>query len=186
MTGKFIVEPLAPSHDRAAFTCGVDALDRYFWRQAGQDVRRRVTACFVAREIATGRVAGYYTLAAAGILLAEMPAPLARRLPRYPSVPVARLGRLAVASAWHGLKLGGALLWDAVDRASRSEVAVYALVVDPKDEQAESFYRHYGFVAFGNTPRCLILPLSARGKQDLTRQRLGPFAQDRQVGIVYE
>jgi GNAT superfamily N-acetyltransferase len=163
MTGSFIVEPLAPSHDRAAFTCGVDALDRYFWRQAGQDVRRRATACFVAREIATGRIAGYYTLAAAGILLAEMPAPLARRLPRYPSVPVARLGRLAVASAWHGLKLGGALLWDAVDRASRSEVAVYALVVDAKDEQAESFYRHHGFVAFGSTPRSLILPLSTRG-----------------------
>jgi len=165
MTGKFIVEPLAPSHDRAAFTCGVDALDRYFWRQAGQDVRRRVTACFVAREIATGRVAGYYTLAAAGILLAEMPAPLARRLPRYPSVPVARLGCLAVASVWHGLKLGAALLWDAVDRASRSEVAVYALVVDPKDEQAESFYRHYGFVAFGNTPRSLIRPCQPEGSR---------------------
>ena len=47
MTRSFIVEPLGPSHDRTEFTCGVDALDRYFWEQAGQDVRRRVTACFV-------------------------------------------------------------------------------------------------------------------------------------------
>jgi ribosomal protein S18 acetylase RimI-like enzyme len=159
MTGRFKVEPLAPTHDRTAFDCGVEALDRYFRQRVGQDVRRRATACFVAREIVTGRIAGHYTLAAGGVLLAEMPAALAKRLPRYPSVPIARLGRLAVARAWHGLKLGSALLWDAVERAAQSEVAVYALVVDAKDEQAESFYRHHGFIAFGSIPRTLILPL---------------------------
>ena len=162
MTGPFVIEPLAPSHDRTDFTCGVDTLDRYFRQQAGQDVRRRATACFVAREIATDRIAGFYTLAAGGIFLADMPARLARRRPRYPTVPVARLGRLAVALAYHGLKLGGVLLWDAVERASRSEVAVYALVVDAKDEQAESFYLHHGFVAFAHAPRTLILPLPKR------------------------
>ena len=40
--------------------------------------------------------------------------------------------------------------------------AVYALVVDAKDEQAENFYRHHGFVALGSTPRSLILPLPNR------------------------
>jgi len=160
MTGSFIVEPLAQSHDRTGFACGVDALDRYFLNQVGQDVRRRATACFVAREIATGRIAGYYTLSGGGVLLAELPTSLAKRLPRYPSVPVARLGRLAVALSYHGLKLGGAMLWDAVDRATRSEIAVYAIVVDAKDEQAENFYRHHGFIAFGSTPKHLILPLS--------------------------
>ena len=159
MTGPFIIEPLGPSHVRAEFTCGVDALDRYFREQVGQDVRRRATACFVAREIATNRIAGFYTLAAAGVLVAQMPVRLAKRLPRYPAVPAARLGRLAVALAYHGRKLGGALLWDAVERASRSEVAVYALVVDAKDEEARSFYLHHGFVPFGDTPRTLILPL---------------------------
>jgi ribosomal protein S18 acetylase RimI-like enzyme len=162
MTGRFVVEPLTPGHDRTEFTCGVDALDLYLRRQASQDVRRRATACFVAREIATGRIAGYYTLAAGGILLAEMPVPLAKRLPRYPSVPVARLGRLAVALAYQGLRLGGALLWDAVERSSRSDVAVYALVVDAKDEQAESFYRHHGLANFGSLPGKLILPLPGR------------------------
>ena len=137
MTGSFLVEPLGPSHDRTEFTCGVDPLDRYFREQAGQDVRRRATACFVAREIATDRIAAFYTLAAAGVLLAQMPVRLAKRLPRYPAVPVARLRRLAVALAYHGHKLGGALLWDAIERAGRSEVAVYALVVDAKD--AKSF-----------------------------------------------
>ena len=164
MTGSFIVEPLAPDLDRSEFTSGVEPLDRYFRSQVGQDVRRRATACFVAREVATGRTAGYYTLAASGVLLSDMPATLAKRLPRYPTVPVARLGRLAVASAYQGLKLGAALLWDAVDRAARSEVAVYALVVDAKDEQAENFYRHHGFVGFGSAPRTLILPVQAARK----------------------
>jgi GNAT superfamily N-acetyltransferase len=162
MTGPFIVEPLGPSHDRTEFTCGVEPLDRYFRETAGQDVRRRVTACFVAREVATDRIAGFYTLAAAGILLAQMPVRLAKRLPRYPVVPVARLGRLGVALAYHGRKLGGALLWDAVERASRSDVAVYALIVDAKDEQAGRFYLHHGFVAFSGTPGTLLLPLPKR------------------------
>ena len=162
MPGSFVVEPLSASHDRTEFICGVDALDRYFRQQAGQDVRRRVAACFVARELATDRIAGYYTLAAAGIFLTDLPAALARRLPRYPSIPVARLGRLAIARDFQGLKLGGALLWDAVDRALRSDVAVYALVVDAKDEAAESFYRHHGFVALGGAPRKLVLPLANR------------------------
>jgi len=161
MTPEFTIESLSAEHDRAGFSCGVDALDRYLRHQAGQDVRRRATACFVAREIATGRIAGYYTLAAGGILLTEMPASLARRLPRYPFVPVARLGRLAVAVAWQGKGLGGVLLWDAVERAARSEVAVYALVVDAKDENAERFYRHHGFVALSTTPGTLILPLES-------------------------
>jgi hypothetical protein len=37
---------------------------------------------------------------------------------------------------------------------------VFALVVDAKDEQAESFYRHHGFVPFGSQPRQLVLPLA--------------------------
>jgi GNAT superfamily N-acetyltransferase len=159
MTGSFVVEPLAPHHDREGFACGVDALDRYFRTQVGQDVRRRATACFVACEVSSSRVAGYYTLAAGGVLLTEIPPQLAKRLPRYPSVPVARLGRLAVARDYQGHKLGAALLWDAVERASKSDVAVYALAVDAKDEQVERFYRHHGFVGFGSSPRTLILPL---------------------------
>src|ERR1039458_10031415 len=162
MTGSFIIEPLGPSHDRREFTCGVDALDRYFREQAGQDARRRITACFLAPEISADVIAGFYTLASGAGLLAQMPVRFAKRLPRYPTVPVARLGRLAVALAYHGRKLGGALLWDAIERASRSELAVYALVVDAKEEQVENFYLHHGFVAFGEGRRALILPLPKR------------------------
>jgi ribosomal protein S18 acetylase RimI-like enzyme len=160
MAGPFVIEALGAGHDRASFSSGIEALDRYFQKQVTQDVRRRATACYVATEVSGAKVAGYYTLAAAGIPLADMPAELAKRLPRYPSVPVARLGRLAVDQAYRGRKLGSALLWDAIQRSSRSEIAVFALVVDAKDDQATSFYHHHSFASFGSQPRQLILPLT--------------------------
>ena len=106
----------------------------------------------------TGKVAGYYTLAAGGVPLTDLPAALAKRLPRYPSVPVARMGRLAVDQAFRGRKLGAVLLADAVLRSLRSKVAVYALVADAKGAAAERFYRHHGFERYGEVPRQFILP----------------------------
>jgi GNAT superfamily N-acetyltransferase len=90
----------------------------------------------VAREIVTDAIAGYYTLAAGSVLLTRMPQTLSKKLPRYPDVPVARLGRLAVGQKFQGRKLGAALLWDAIERAARSEVVVYEVVVDAKDGEA--------------------------------------------------
>ncbi|MEO8857736.1 MAG: GNAT family N-acetyltransferase [Burkholderiaceae bacterium] len=159
MTAAFRVEVLGDGHAREGFTCGVEVLDSYFVRQATQDVRRRASACFVAVEASSRKVAAYYTLAAGGVPLTELSDALAKRLPRYPSVPVARVGRLAVVRAFHGQKLGGALLADAAVRAIRSEVAVFALVVDAKDDAAEAFYRHHGFEAFGAKGRQLIVSL---------------------------
>lgn len=164
MTEPLSIEPLAPHHDRAGFSCGVAPLDRYLQTQATQDIRRRVAACYVAVEPSGGKIAGYYTLAAGGVALSDLPEPLAKRLPRYPSVPVARLGRLAVDQAYRGRKLGGALLWDAGWRALRSELVAFALVVDAKDDQAEAFYRHHGFVPFGSSSQQLVLPLATFAK----------------------
>jgi len=153
---QFQIEALA-GHDRLGFNCGVEPLDRYFREQVTQDMRRRATACFVAVD-EDGTVAGYYTLAAGAVALTDLPEQLAKRLPRYPSVPVARLGRLAVDQSYRGQKLGAALLWDAGSRAARSEVMAYALVVDAKDDGAAAFYSHHGFIALG--PHYLILPFS--------------------------
>jgi ribosomal protein S18 acetylase RimI-like enzyme len=160
LTARFLIEALGPGHDRAGFASAVDALDRYFREQVPQDVRRRTTACYVAIDREKATIAGYYTLAAAGVPLTEMPEELAKKLPRYPSVPVARVDRLAVDRSYRGQRLGSSLLWDAGLRALRSDLAVFALVVDAKDEQAASFYRHHGFVAFGSRPRQFVLPLA--------------------------
>jgi hypothetical protein len=63
------VIPLAVEHDRTAFDSGSEPLYRYFRLQVSQDMRRRVTACFVALT-PEQRVACYYTLASANLPLA--------------------------------------------------------------------------------------------------------------------
>ena len=156
----FRLAPLDAAHDRAAFRSDSEPLDRYLREQVTQDIRRRVAACFVA--LADGqRIAGYYTLASASLMLSDLPASLGKKLPRYPTVPTVRMGRLAVDQTFKGQGLGGALLADALDRAVRSEIAVYALMVDAKDEVAAGFYRHHGFIALHNSPS-LFLPLVRR------------------------
>lgn len=70
------------------------------------------------------------------------------------------MGRLAVDQAFKGQGLGGALLADALDRAARSEIAAFALMVDAKDETAAAFYRHHGFIALPDSPLTLFLPLA--------------------------
>ena len=159
MTAAFRLQVLGASHARDGFACGVEALDVYFARQVTQDVRRRASACYAAVQAKTDKVAGYYTLAAGGVPLTDLPEALTKRLPRYPSVPVARVGRLAVDKTFQGKKLGGALIADAAIRAMRSEVAVFALVVDAKDDAAEAFYLHHGFERFGTKARQLIVSL---------------------------
>ncbi len=157
------VVALATAHDRALFNSGSAALDRYLQEQATQDVRRRVAACFVAltdSPIDAQRIVGYYTLASASILLNDLPLQNSKKLPRYPTVPAVRLGRLAVDISLKGQGLGGALLADALDRAARSEIAAYALLVDAIDGHAVTFYQHHGFIAFPNSPKSLFLPLA--------------------------
>jgi GNAT superfamily N-acetyltransferase len=155
----FRVAPLNAAHERDEFRCGSAALDRYLGEQVTQDIRRRVAACFVAL---TGeqRIAGYYTLASASLLLSDLPPGIGKKLPRYPTVPAVRMGRLAVDEAFIGQGLGGALLADALERAIRSEIAAYALMVDAKDDTAATFCRHHGFIPLPDTPLTLFLPLA--------------------------
>ena len=155
----FRLASLDAGHDRTAFNSDSEPLNRYLREQATQDVRRRVAACFVA--LADGsRIAGYYTLASASLLLADLPASTVKKLPRYPTVPAVRMGRLAVDQAFKSQGLGGALLADALNRAARSEIAAFALMVDAKDEAAAAFYRHHGFIALPDSPLTLFLPLA--------------------------
>src|SRR5262249_11669271 len=133
VTAPFAIEPLASHHDRASFSCGVEALDRYLAVQATQDHRRRIPGCYIAMEAATGQIGGYYTIAAASMPLSEVSPKLAKKLPRYPLIPCVRLCRLAVSVAHQGKGLGATLLIDAIERSLRSDIVSFAMVVDAKD-----------------------------------------------------
>jgi ribosomal protein S18 acetylase RimI-like enzyme len=166
VTARFRIEALAPEHDRTDFACGSEALDKYLREQASQDVRRRTSACYVAVDTQSGAIAGYYTLAAGSVPLMDLSETMAKKLPRYPLVPVARLGRLAVSDAFQGQQLGAALLWDAGLRAMQSGIGVFALVVDAKDGNAAAFYKHHGFTPFSSNPLTFVLPIATLAKKN--------------------
>lgn len=159
-SASFLLASLDVALDRTKFHCDSEPLSRYLREQATQDIRRCVAACFVA--LADGqRIAGYYTLASASLFLADLPTSTSKKLPRYPTVPAVRMGRLAVDHEFKGQGLGGALLADALHLAARSEIAAFALVVDAKDEGAAAFYKHHGFMALPDSSQTLFLPLAS-------------------------
>lgn len=157
---RFVVEPLGPKHDRAAFSCGVEILDAYLHKQAGQDLKKRVAVPFVITPDGT-TIAGYYTLSQYSVQLDEVPAEVAKKLPKYPIVPATLLGRLAVSVAFRGQGHGATLLMDALYRTLRHsrEVASAGVIVDAKDAAALAFYTKYGFLELPRIERRLFLPM---------------------------
>ena len=161
---RFRLAPLGAEHDRGSFRCGEEALDRYFQTQATQDIRRRIANCFVAVEVASGQAAAYYTIAASSIPLVDLPLEDAKRLPRYPTLPAVRIGRLAVDQKFQRRGLGGALLVDVARRTLQWPPVVYALIVDAKNDQAVAFYQRYLFRPVVGQPRTLFLPIATAQK----------------------
>ncbi len=157
--GPFRLELLA-KQDRSVFDCGVPELNKYFHTRVSQDVKRHYTTCFIAIHKQDKRIAGYYTLSMGSVSLQDLPEASTKKLPRYPQIPVVKLGRLAVDVDYQGQQLGGSLLADAVYRTAQSEIAAYAIVVDAKDGNAAKFYEHFGFAKLTRGPRTLFLPIS--------------------------
>ena len=170
MTFPFRLEPLGDNHERSLFRGGEDALDRYFQTQVTQDIRRRVANCFVAVETVTNHIAAWYAISAASIPLIDLPPDEARRLPRYPTGPAVRIGRLAVDQRFQGRGLGAALLADAATRTLKADAAAFTLLVDAKNDQAVAFYERFGFRILVSQPRTLFLPLATAQKVFLQKE----------------
>jgi GNAT superfamily N-acetyltransferase len=154
------IEPLG-KHDRAAFSCGVAALDDWFHIRAGQDEKRNVARVFVAVDDQRG-IVGFYSLSSFTLAISDLPREYAKRLPRYDLILAALIGRLARDERVRGEGVGDLLLADAVRRAigaSRS-LAVFAIVVEARNEEAAAFYRDFGFAPFPSRPLRLFMPMS--------------------------
>jgi len=158
----YFIRALDGDAQTAGFDCGEKALDEYLQRYASQDIKRGVARVFVASPAGQPQVvAGFYTLSAASIAAETLPEKWRKKLPRYP-VPVALLGRLAVAQRFQGQGLGSILLADACKRVSTASetLAVAAIVVDAKSPRAAAFYQHFGFMELPGQPGRWMLPQS--------------------------
>jgi ribosomal protein S18 acetylase RimI-like enzyme len=153
------VSEILGQHDRAIFASGNDRIDRYFREAVSQDVRRNYAACYVLIERSTGTVAGFYTLSSHGVALNDVTPELARKLPRYPSVPAVLIGWLGRDRAFHGAGVGTMLLYDAISRVAHSPVGVHAICADAIDEAAAAFYLKHQFQPLVSRPQSLFLPM---------------------------
>ncbi|RYY29235.1 MAG: GNAT family N-acetyltransferase [Chitinophagaceae bacterium] len=156
----YITVPLDVSHDRISFTCGKLLLDLYLQKQARQDVKRKLSACFILPS--QNQIKAYYTLSAASVERQVLPDEIIKKLPpSYIDLPAVLLGRLAVSNSYHRQGLGEAMLIDALKRSyyASSQVGSMAVLVDPLDEEAKQFYEKYNFINLPDTGK-MFLPMA--------------------------
>ncbi|MGE5394443.1 MAG: GNAT family N-acetyltransferase [Candidatus Saccharibacteria bacterium] len=154
-----MIELLDKKHSLKAFDCGNELLNSYLKNQAGQDVKRKLSACFILTEKQTNQIQGYYTLSNNSIPLNSFPEPIQKKLPKsYESIPTSLLGRLAVDINFQRKGIGKILLIDALKRSYEvsKEIGSFAVVVDPIDEEAEKFYAKYDFIKLPDSKKMFI------------------------------
>ncbi len=80
---KLITEILKPRHRKKEFSCGKDILDKYLHQQANQDIKRKLSVCFVLTDLKTDAIKGYYTLSNNSISQDVIPSSLRKKLPKF-------------------------------------------------------------------------------------------------------
>lgn len=152
-------QPLDPNHRLDEFACGEASLDEWLKRRAIANQSSGASRTFVIADQG-GHVFGYYAMAAGAVSHQVATGGVRRNMPD--PVPVMVLARLAVDHRTQGLKLGAALLQDAVNRAQMvaQNVGVRALLVHALHERAKQFYEYYGFQKSPQHPMTLMLRLN--------------------------
>jgi GNAT superfamily N-acetyltransferase len=153
-------QPLTTAQRLDGFTCGEASLDEWLTRRALVNQLSGASRTFVVTD-QDGRVVGYYAMAAGAVSHQVATSGVRRNMPD--PVPVMVLARLAVDHHAQGIKLGAALLQDAVHRALivSQNAGVRALLVHALHERAKQFYEHYGFQESPQHPMTLMLRLNA-------------------------
>ena len=158
---NYITELLQTKHKKKEFSCGKNILDNYLQKQANQDIKRKLSVCFVLNDLDTGLIKGYYTLSNNSIPQNIIPPGIKKKLlASYTSIPVTLLGRLAVDIKFQGREIGKLLLIDALKRSydTSKSIGSFAVIVDPLDKEAEKFYHKYGFVILPDSGK-MFLPM---------------------------
>jgi GNAT superfamily N-acetyltransferase len=157
---RFITTALTSAHRKKDFCCGKEMLDNYIHKQASQDVKRKLSACFVLIDGSSNIIKGYYTLSNNSVPLSLIPENVKKRLPKsYKSIPSTLLGRLAVNKKNQRQGIGKILLIDALKRSyliSKS-MGSFAVIVDPLDSDAERFYTKYGFITLPDSGKMFLV-----------------------------
>ena len=153
----FSVQSLHRSHARGLFDCGQREVNAWLHSKALQHQSKRLSATKILAAPGGG-VAGYYTLATGQVDFGDLPAEIARKLPRR-ALPVAILAWLGVDRRHQGNGLGDRLLAQALrdcHEAGRT-FAFVAVILDCVNDRAKRFYQRWDFVELPGNPYRLFL-----------------------------
>ena len=154
-----MIELLDKKHNRKDFDCGKELLNDYLKTQARQDVKRKLSACFVLVDSETKVIQGYYTLSNNSIPLSSFSEQIRKKLPKsYNSISTTLLGRLAIDKKYQGKGIGKILLIDALKRSYgiSNEIGSFGIIVDPIDDEAKGFYQKYDFIELPDSGKMFI------------------------------
>ncbi|PKP11256.1 MAG: GNAT family N-acetyltransferase [Bacteroidetes bacterium HGW-Bacteroidetes-3] len=157
----FITANLSSVHKKNEFCCEKELLDNYLYKQANQDIKRKLSACFVLADNNSNLIKGYYTLSNSSIPSILIPEEVKKQLPNsYTSIPTTLLGRLAIDKNFKGNGIGKILLVDALKRCYEisKTIGSFAVIVDPLDKEAQTFYAKYGFIKLPDSGK-MFLPM---------------------------
>jgi GNAT superfamily N-acetyltransferase len=152
-------ESLSADHQINSFACGESVLDEWLKRRALGNQSSGASRTFVVTT-PEREVMGYYALAAGAIAHQDATRSVRQNMPD--PVPVMVLARLAVDTRAQGMKLGAALLRDALQRCVlvSQNTGVRAMLVHALNDRARQFYEYYGFKTSPAHPMTLMLRLN--------------------------
>jgi GNAT superfamily N-acetyltransferase len=151
---------IAPGDEFVTFDCGEPSLNEWVRSRALKNETTGACRTFVTIGAESGGVAGYYCLSASSLALENAPGRVKRNMPS--PIPIILIGRLAVEQRFKGHGLGASLLQDAVLKGIEASrlVGARSFVVDAFNDDAERFYRKFGFEPMPAAQRAMFLLVS--------------------------
>jgi len=151
------VERIAREHPRDEFHRGQEALTDWLATKALQNQEKHLSVTRVLLD-ESGAIAGYYTLAMGQVDFGDLPAEVAKPLPRR-VLPVAALAWLGVSTAHQRQGLGRLLLAQALRDCweAGKTFPFIAVLLDCLNDAAKAFYQRWDFEALPGHPFRLYL-----------------------------
>jgi GNAT superfamily N-acetyltransferase len=151
-------QPLDNEHRINGFECGVGSLDVWLVKHARAAVGAGSARTYVVVDSEQERAVGYHALSVASIEHREVTDRARKGMPRNP-IPAMLLARLGVDKTVQGKGIGAFLLRDAMGRAVSvaEQAGIRLLLVHAVNDEARSFYEHFGFEVSPSDPMNLQL-----------------------------
>jgi GNAT superfamily N-acetyltransferase len=160
-----VIEPLTKVHDCSRFDCTEDwmvadddradaaDMNSFLRKHALDHAKKGISRTFVLRdEVSAGplRVIAYYSTSVGHLESRDLPRIVSPRM----TIPIALLQRLAVDREFQHRGIGTKLLVYLLIQLARiaGEIGVFALVLEPLNDQVRAFYERFGLQPLPDDP----------------------------------